>query len=116
MFSGQHNKALIAAALAGLCQEAALHYFNVQIGGEWQVLLVAVISAGLTGIPTWLTRNKVTPVQAKEVLATVGVTPTMAAMGVGTGGMPIDGSQATGAYNVAVPNPGAAPSHNWYAQ
>ena len=37
-----------------------------------------------------LVPNKATTQQKTDVLATVGVTPAMAAMGVGTGGMPVD--------------------------
>jgi len=84
----QYDKAIATAVMSVVALLALI--FHWSIPGwltETNILQALVV---IMPIVVSLVPNKTTTAQKTEVLATVGVTPSMAAMGVGTGGMPVD--------------------------
>ena len=86
MFS-TNDKAIVAIIMgvAFLLQT----WLHIQIPGFLTPDNITQALAILTPLVVYLFPNKTTQEQTKAVLATVGVTPSMAAAGVGTGGSPI---------------------------
>lgn len=79
----------IATAIMSLVALGAL-IFHWSIPGWLTETNLLQILAVVVPVIVAIVPNKVTTTQKAAVLATVGVTPAMASMGVGTGGVPVD--------------------------
>lgn len=88
MGTTSYDKA-IATAIMSLVALGAL-IFHWSIPGWLTETNLLQIMAVVVPIIVAIVPNKVTTTQKAAVLATVGVTPAMAAVGVGTGGIPVD--------------------------
>ena len=100
----QFDKAIAAAVVAVVALLALIFHWSVPGWLTEENILQALVV--IMPIVVSLVPNKATTAQKTEVLATVGVTPAMASMGVGTGGMPVSASdQASAAAVGGIPNP-----------
>lgn len=101
MGATQYDKAIATAVMSLVALGALIFHWSIP-GWLTETNLLQILAV-IVPIVVALVPNKPTAAQKTAVLATVGVTPAMASMGVGTGGMPVDPVAAAQAANGVTP-------------